>query len=81
MTAKRFAVRIKVLIPEREDFGRIVREITQVAPIHLRSERRRFVATEDLPEKTRAELIMRGVTIVPDERYDGGGRASAVESE
>ncbi len=63
-------MRIKVIIPEREDFGRIVREITQVAPIHLRSERRRFVATEDLPEKTRIDLMTRGVTIIPDERYD-----------
>ena len=63
-------MRMKVFVPEFEDFNQFVHEIVEVAPVHLQSERRRFVATEDLPAEVRADLIARGATIVPDERYD-----------
>ena len=63
-------MRQKILIPEREDFKQVVREINQSTSIHLQSERRRFITTEDLPEEIHADLKERGMVIIPDERYD-----------
>lgn len=63
-------MRLKVIVPEFADFNQVVSDIVAVAPVHLQSERRRFVATEDLPAQVRTELLELGVEIVPDERYD-----------
>ena len=63
-------MRIKILVPDREDFNQLVREINQIAAIYLQSERRRFFTTDDLPENTHADLQARGITIIPDGQYD-----------
>ena len=63
-------MRQKILIPEREDFKQVVREVNQSASIHVHSEHRRFITIEDLPEEIHADLKARGMVIVPDDQYE-----------
>lgn len=65
-------MRVKILVPESEDFNAIVGELRKVGPVYMMSRKRRFIAAEELPEWVSAKYKRRGVKIEKDEQYEIG---------
>ena len=63
-------MRVKVIIPEGEDFDGVVAEVNRFGSIYVKSKRRRFIAVEEPPAQACARLRRRGIEIVADQQYD-----------
>ena len=63
-------MRVIVIIPESEDFDRVVAEFSRFGTIYVKSKPRRFFAADEPPPRARDKLLKRGIEIVADKRYD-----------
>jgi hypothetical protein len=62
-------MRYRVKAPDLAAYHSLLRLLTGRVPVLLASEKRRFLATEDLPDEIRQELEARGAEITPDLQY------------
>lgn len=63
-------MRVKVIVPEGEDFDRVAAEVDEYSSIYVKSKRRRFIAADEPPVEARREFKRRGIEIVVDRQFD-----------
>lgn len=63
-------MRVKLIIPDGEDFDGVVAEVRRFGSIYVKSKRRRFIAVDEPPAQARDNFLARGIKIVADRQYN-----------
>jgi len=63
-------MRFKVQVKSDESLSKALSLLEEKVPVYLTSQKRHFIATGDLPDDIREELVQIGATISADEQFD-----------